>query len=84
MLSINEKQAQVVKRIFQLSGYSTERIAILLNIPTKGKKENWTAGTVCNMLTNPVYKGEANYTLKKEKKAGSTYGSGYYFYTCYY
>jgi DNA invertase Pin-like site-specific DNA recombinase len=78
MLSINEKQAQVVKRIFQLSidGYSTERIAILLNaekIPTKGKKENWTAGTVCNMLTNPVYKGEANYTLKKEKKAGSTY-----------
>ena len=43
MLSINEKQAQVVKRIFQLSidGYSTERIAILLNaekIPTKGKK----------------------------------------------
>ncbi len=78
ILSINEKQAQVIKRIFQLSteGYSTERIAILLNaekIPTKGRKKNWTAATVCNMLSNPVYKGEAKYSLKKEKKAGSTY-----------
>ena len=77
-LSINPIEAEVIKRIFELSanGYSAYRIPVLLNadgIPTKtGKK--WTLPTIATILTNTVYKGEAHYKLKGEKpKEGKRY-----------
>ncbi len=77
-LSINEEEAEVVKRIFQLSadGYSSYRIPVVLNadgLKTRTGK-NWTYATVSDMLVNPVYKGEAKYRLKSEKpKQGKKY-----------
>lgn len=77
-LSINEGEAEVVKRIFQLSanGYSSYRIPVVLNadgLKTRTGK-NWTYATVSDMLVNPVYKGEAKYRLKSEKpKQGKKY-----------
>ena len=70
-LSINEEEASVVRRIFQLSadGYSAYRIPVVLNadgLKTRTGK-NWTYATISDMLTNPVYKGEAKYRLKSEK-----------------
>lgn len=77
-LSIDPIEAEVVRRIFELSanGYSAYRIPVLLNadgIPTKtGKK--WTLPTIATILTNTVYKGEAHYKLKGEKpKEGKRY-----------
>ncbi|MEG1915856.1 MAG: recombinase family protein [Muribaculaceae bacterium] len=77
-LSINSVEAEVIKRIFELSanGYSAYRIPVLLNadgIPTK-KGNKWTLPTIASILTNPVYKGEAAYRLKGEKpKKGKRY-----------
>lgn len=77
-LSINEGEAEVVRRIFQLSadGYSAYRIPVVLNadgLKTRTGK-NWTYATVSDMLVNPVYKGEAKYRLKSEKpKQGKKY-----------
>ena len=77
-LSINVEEASVVRRIFQLSadGYSAYRIPVVLNadgLKTRTGK-NWTYATVSDMLTNPVYKGEAKYRLKSEKpKQGKKY-----------
>lgn len=77
-LSINPVEAEVVKRIFELSAndYSAYRIPILLNadgIPTQ-KGNKWTLPTIATILTNPVYKGEAHYRLKGEKpKEGKRY-----------
>ncbi len=77
-LSINEEEAEVVRRIFQLSadGYSAYRIPVVLNadgLKTRTGK-NWTYATVSDMLVNPVYKGEAKYRLKSEKpKQGKKY-----------
>ncbi len=77
-LSINEEEAEVVKRIFQLciDGYSTYRIPVILNsegIKTKGGK-NWTVSTISSLLINTVYKGEAKLRLKSaEPKKGKKY-----------
>ncbi len=77
-LSINEEEAEVIKRMFQLSanGYSAYRIPVILNadgLKTRTGK-NWTYATVSDMLVNPVYKGEAKYRLKSEKpKQGKKY-----------
>jgi len=77
-LFINEEEASVVRRIFQLSadGYSAYRIPVVLNadgLKTRTGK-NWTYATVSDMLTNTVYKGEAKYRLKSEKpKQGKKY-----------
>jgi site-specific DNA recombinase len=77
-LSINDEEAEVVKRIFQLSadGYSCYRIPVILNgegIKTKGGK-NWTVPTISSLLINTVYKGEAKLRLKSDKpKEGKKY-----------
>lgn len=78
-LSINEEEAKTVRRVIELSanGYSSARIALILNaenIPTRSKTKIWTMGTINSMLTNPVYKGEAEYMLKgTEPKKGKRY-----------
>lgn len=78
-LSINEEEAKTVRRVIELSanGYSSARIALMLNaenIPTRSKTKIWTMGTINSMLTNPVYKGEAEYMLKgTEPKKGKRY-----------
>ncbi|WP_321426431.1 recombinase family protein [uncultured Bacteroides sp.] len=77
-LSINDEEAEVVKRIFQLSadGYSCYRIPVILNGEggkTKGGK-NWTVPTISSLLVNTVYKGEAKLRLKSDKpKEGKKY-----------
>lgn len=61
-LVINETEAKIVKRVFDLylnSGFGFYSIAKLLNedgIPSKQKKE-WSIRSIKLMLTNPVYKG---------------------------
>lgn len=79
MLTINNEESPTVKRTIELSanGYSSERIALILNaenIPTKGKVKKWTMGTINTLLANPVYKGKAQYMLKgTEPKKGKKY-----------
>ena len=77
-LSINEEEAEVVKRIFQLctDGYSTYRIPVILNsegLKTKGGM-NWTVSTISSLLLNTVYKGVGKLRLKSaEPKKGKKY-----------
>ena len=78
LLSINEKEATVVRRIFQLSidGFSLIRIATALNVEgIKNKNGNkWYFATIRDMLINPVYMGKARYALKKAPaKEGKKY-----------
>ena len=77
-LVINEKEAEVVRKIFDLSikGYSAYRIPIILNsewiFNKKGNK--WTVGTIRTILENPVYMGKAEYCVSSEKpKKGKKY-----------
>lgn len=77
-LSINEKEAKIIQRIFQLSidGYSAYRIPLILNaegiLSKKGNK--WGIASIRTILENPLYMGKANFNLKCEKpKAGKTY-----------
>lgn len=77
-LIINDIEADVVKRMFQLSldGYSQGRIMSYLNsegIPTKLRKNRWTTGTVKNVLTNSVYTGKAKYSTRITKEDEKSY-----------
>ena len=62
---INEDQARVVRRMFELysvRGLSIGAIAQLLNedaIPTYKRRGRWERSTVWGILRNPAYKGEA-------------------------
>jgi len=62
---INEEQALVVRRMFELyvvHGLSINAIARLLNeqaIPTCKRRGRWERSTVWGMLRNPAYKGQA-------------------------
>jgi site-specific DNA recombinase len=62
---IDEKQARVVRQIFELysvQGFSIGAIARLMNeqaIPTCKQRGRWERSTVWGMLRNPAYKGEA-------------------------
>ena len=63
-LAINEEQASIVRRIFDmyLSGIGTQKIADTLNeegIPTVSGKSKWYRSTVSYIITNERYKGEA-------------------------
>ncbi len=89
-LVINEKQAQVVRRIYGLflQGRSPHAIAKLLTaegIPSPGGKEVWSSGTVKSILCNEKYKGDALlqkvYTvdfLSKKKKVNEGEVPQYY------
>lgn len=64
-LTINEAEAKVVRRIFDLyvnEQMSSYKIASLLNeelIPTKkGGKYHWSQTVVCNILKNAIYIGQ--------------------------
>ena len=62
---IDEEQARIVRRVFEL--YTTECLSIgaivrLLNeqaIPTYKRRGRWERSTVWGMLRNPAYKGQA-------------------------
>lgn len=67
-LIINEDEAMVVRRMYQLSteGVSTNRISKILTsegIKTKKGNSNWSLSTVRDILHNPVYKGLPEYTM---------------------
>lgn len=68
-LIINQKEAEIVKDIFELyakKGYGIGRIAKYLN--NKGIKprraELWSVSTIGKMLTNPIYMGYPAYRKK--------------------
>ena len=80
-LVINEEQAVIVRRIYDmfLEGYTTYAIAKALTedgIPTPGGKTLWRKGVVKSILTNEKYKGDAllqkvyteDYLTKRKKK----------------
>jgi site-specific DNA recombinase len=62
---IDEEQARIVRRIFELysvEGLSIGAIARLMNeqaVPTCKRRGRWERSTVRGMLRNPAYKGEA-------------------------
>lgn len=61
-LVVNEEQAKIVKRIFDMyvSGIGTTTIAKILNsegIPTI-KNKKWISNSVCHILKNEKYKGD--------------------------
>jgi site-specific DNA recombinase len=62
---IDEEQARIVRRVFELytiEGFSIGAIAGLLNeqaIPTCKRRGRWERSTVWGMLRNPAYKGQA-------------------------
>ena len=63
-LEVNEKQAQIVRRIFEwyVSGLGTKMIADTLNeknIPSSQKQKLWTADVVKYILKNERYTGNA-------------------------
>lgn len=72
-LTINEDEAEVIRRMYQLSieGVSTNRISKILTsegIKTKKGNSNWSLSTVRDVLHNPVYKGLPEYTMTIRKK----------------
>lgn len=72
-LTINEDEANIVRRMFQLSidGVSTNRISKILtseHIRTKKNNCNWSLATIRDLLHNPVYKGQPEYTMKIKGK----------------
>lgn len=66
-LIINQKEAEVVKRIYKLKRYqkfTCSKIAKLLNsegAPTKRKNTKWHSFTVKKILKNPIYRGKLRY-----------------------
>jgi site-specific DNA recombinase len=62
---IDEEQARIVRRMFELysvGGLSIGAIARLLNehaVPTCKRRSRWERSTVWGMLRNPAYKGQA-------------------------
>lgn len=77
-LIIDEEQAAVVRRIFDMSvnqNMSAYRIAIVLNaegIPTKTGVKNWINNSVNYILNNPVYTGK--YLYAKDSKLSEKLG----------
>lgn len=80
-LVINEKEAAIVRRIYEafLNGATTYAIAKALTedgIPTPGGKDKWSKSVVKSILTNEKYKGDAllqkvftvDYLTKRKKK----------------
>lgn len=72
-LTINEDEAKVVRRMYQLSidGVSTNRISKILTsegIKTKRGNPNWSLATIRDILHNPVYKGLPEYTMTIKNK----------------
>lgn len=64
ILSVNEKQAQIVRKIFSwyISGCGLQKIADILNennIPSSKRHKLWTAHSVKYILTNERYIGDA-------------------------
>lgn len=67
-LIIKDDEAEVVKRMYQLSidGVSTNRISKILTsegIKTKRNNANWSLASIRDILHNPVYKGLPEYTM---------------------
>ena len=63
-LVINEKQAELVRRIYGMflqgqSAYAIARILTDEGIPSPGGKEKWHVKTIKHILTNEKYKGDA-------------------------
>lgn len=78
---VNEKQAEVVRRIYALylSGETAYGIAKILtqdSVPTPAGAERWSRVTVLSILTNEKYKGDAllqkvfttDYLTKRKKR----------------
>jgi len=68
-LEVNETEAEIVKRIFDMylnSDYTYYKIAHTLtaqNVPTKTGKR-WATATVKEILKNPIYIGKVRYSVR--------------------
>lgn len=71
-LYVNESEAELVQRVFQLSIDGNSQYSIALQLNSEGlrtKKGNlWTAETIASMLNNTAYYGKAKYALKAIKE----------------
>lgn len=78
---IDEEEAKVVRKLFEWIGQervslkeTTRRLKEMCITAPKGRR-NWHSGTVCRMLRNPAYKGQAAFgktnvgPIKKEVRA---------------
>ncbi|WP_174516938.1 recombinase family protein [Wolbachia endosymbiont of Cardiocondyla obscurior] len=78
---IDEKEAKIVKQLFMWVGQermslkeTARRLKEMCITAPKGRR-NWHSGTVCRMLRNPAYKGQAAFgktnvgPIKKEVRA---------------
>lgn len=71
-LEINEAEAELVKKIFELyiDGESYHRIAKkfnITNVPTK-RGGHWSASTIKSIIGNPLYIGKVRYGVSKKNK----------------
>ena len=73
ILEVNEKEAEIVKRIYDMylnDDYTLYKIAKTLtaqNISTKTDKR-WASITVKDILQNPVYIGKVRYSVRDESR----------------
>jgi site-specific DNA recombinase len=73
-LAIEESQAEVVRRIFEMSaaGYSLKGIAKKLNEEQTGGRGNWCPTGIRSMLKRELYKGELVWNQSKFEKVPET------------
>ncbi len=69
-LVINQKEAEIVKKIFYLNRYKKQTSSYIakelnrLDVPTKTKKGKWRNMTVEKILNNKIYRGQVLYRGK--------------------
>jgi len=80
--AVEESQAEVVRKIFELytkECWSIAAIARHLNeqkVPTRTGKGPWQTATLWGMLRNPAYQGRAAYGKTRARKSPDRHGSG--------
>ena len=68
---IHPEESQVVKKIFQMYSYDKLSIGSIAsrlrgeNIRTRTQLENWGRSTICGILKNPAYYGQAGFRKRK-------------------
>ncbi|OIK10073.1 recombinase family protein [Bacillus sp. MUM 13] len=73
-LKIVKEEAIIIQKMFELfrALKSTSKIAKLFNEESMGGKENWTASTIYQYLTNKKYTGK-NYKKERDDEGNFTY-----------
>lgn len=80
-LFINEKEADLVRRVYQLciDGYSIYGIAVLLNSEGLRTRANvlWTQATINSMFKNTVYIGKPKYCISSVRRTSKVFTRQY-------